>query len=644
MLFSDVLANLSRATYLIIGLLTMIDFLRHRDRARLDIALVFLFPAINVLTQLYALFIGPEPALLVYLGALSLMAQPYMLLRLVAHFRPVARPILLASDVAFALSVVLLTIPGLISSPPVILFLVGYYAWAEGYSALAFVRGAVVTAGVSRWRYWLAAAGAVLFGTVIVAAGLLSFAPAAAPYVQPVTQLLGTLSGLAFYLAFAPPRWLRQGWQSAELHRYLQLASGPSPRQRADRVLPLLCDTTTRAVGARGALVALATGEPATFQIQESTLPGLRAQTLLLTPGPLFTAWQDQRPVVANQRAEVGAPGRHLLDAVGAQALCAVPLSASERHWGLLVALLQRRPLFPDDDLELMRLFSEQAAGTLDQKALLDEQDALIQNLRDQTVRLEAANQELEAFSYSVSHDLRAPLRHIEGFTDLLLRTDPGEAQRRQHLERISGAAVRMGALIDSLLTFSRMGRTELRCLPVALDRLVAEAQHELSADAPGREVVWHIDPLPEVMGDPDLLRQVLVNLLSNALKYSRDRHPAQLAVGVEAQTDSEVVIFVRDNGVGFDMQYGDKLFGVFQRLHHAHEFEGIGIGLANVRRIVHRHGGRTWAVGAVGVGATFYFSLPLFGVRPAAPLPNPLPAVPAPYASLPAGALAPRD
>jgi light-regulated signal transduction histidine kinase (bacteriophytochrome) len=201
-------------------------------------------------------------------------------------------------------------------------------------------------------------------------------------------------------------------------------------------------------------------------------------------------------------------------------------------------------------------------------------------------------------------------LRHIEGFSDLLLRGTSSPEQQRRQLQRISEAALRMGRLIDDLLAFSRLGRGDLRTQPVPLDRLVDEARRELQADTDGREVEWHIGELPEVMGDPGLLRLVMVNLLSNAIKYTRDREVARIEVGV-ASDDDETVAFVRDNGVGFDMQYAGKLFGVFQRLHHTNEFEGVGIGLANVRRIIHRHAGRTWAEGAPGEGATFFFALP---------------------------------
>jgi len=237
----------------------------------------------------------------------------------------------------------------------------------------------------------------------------------------------------------------------------------------------------------------------------------------------------------------------------------------------------------------------------------------LERRVRERTVQLEAANQELEAFSYSVSHDLRAPLRHIDGFSDLLTKHLGGslDDKGKRFLKTISDSAKRMGRLIDDLLVFSRMGRSEMRHAVVDLERLAQEARTELQTQAEGREVVWKNGGLPSAQADAAMLRQVFINLLSNALKYSRDRNPAIIETGVAKGGPDEVVIFVRDNGAGFDMRYADKLFGVFQRLHRAEEFEGTGIGLANVRRIILRHGGRTWAEGKVGEGATFFFSLP---------------------------------
>jgi two-component system, sporulation sensor kinase E len=237
----------------------------------------------------------------------------------------------------------------------------------------------------------------------------------------------------------------------------------------------------------------------------------------------------------------------------------------------------------------------------------------LEQRVKDRTAQLEAANKELEAFAYSVSHDLRAPLRHIDGFLELLQsKAGTGlDEQSRHYMDAISQAAQKMGLLIDDLLSFTRMGRHAIALQQVDLASLVHEVIGELAPDAEGRDIAWRIGDLPAINGDASMLRMVLANLIGNALKFTQTRQEAQIEIGCLPGQNAEIVVFVRDNGVGFDMTYGDKLFGVFQRLHHADEFEGTGIGLANVRRLIARHGGRTWAEGTPDQGATFYFSLP---------------------------------
>jgi len=238
--------------------------------------------------------------------------------------------------------------------------------------------------------------------------------------------------------------------------------------------------------------------------------------------------------------------------------------------------------------------------------------DTLECRVAERTVQLEEANKELESFSYTVSHDLRAPLRHVQGFVGMLQRASDGqlsdEAQR--YLKTIAEASLEMGCLIDDLLAFSRMGRAQVRASRVDLHELVQDTLRGLEMETTGRKVVWQTAPMAPVVGDPSLLKQVLANLVGNAVKYSRMRDPAVIEIGCAGEEGGRVILFVRDNGAGFDMQYAHKLFGVFQRLHRAEEFEGTGIGLATVRRIVARHGGRVWAEGAVNEGATFYFTL----------------------------------
>jgi PAS domain S-box-containing protein len=242
------------------------------------------------------------------------------------------------------------------------------------------------------------------------------------------------------------------------------------------------------------------------------------------------------------------------------------------------------------------------------------EQRRSTSELRERVGDLKELNLELEAFSYSVSHDLRAPLRHITGFTSFVERSasDRLTEQERRWLTQSLHASQRMGRLIDDLLAFSRMGRTPIGRGRVRLNDVVREARDEVSGPTDLRAIEWTIDRLPDVRGDAGMLRQAFVNLMGNAVKYTQQRPDARIEVGALRGEPSETVVFVRDNGVGFDMQYAHKLFGVFQRLHNVEEFEGTGIGLANVRRIVSKHGGRAWAEGAVNGGATFYISLPV--------------------------------
>jgi PAS domain S-box-containing protein len=233
--------------------------------------------------------------------------------------------------------------------------------------------------------------------------------------------------------------------------------------------------------------------------------------------------------------------------------------------------------------------------------------------VEQRTVQLQATNRELESFSYSVSHDLRASVRHISGFARMLDTQLPPTtgADARHHLGRIAAAATRMGELIDDLLFFARATRAELRLSSLDMNSAVQRALDELAPDLAGRHVQMRISVLPAVAADRGLLHQVWVNLLSNAIKYSAPSSEALIEIGSQIGAAGEQVFFVRDNGVGFDPSSAHRLFGVFQRLHTREEFEGTGIGLATVQRIVHRHGGRVWAEGAVGTGATFYFTLP---------------------------------
>ncbi|MFL9913101.1 ATP-binding protein [Paraburkholderia sp. RL17-337-BIB-A] len=242
-----------------------------------------------------------------------------------------------------------------------------------------------------------------------------------------------------------------------------------------------------------------------------------------------------------------------------------------------------------------------------------DEILGLNQTLARRAAELEASNKELESFSYSVSHDLRAPIRHIVGFSELLQKHTFSslDDKSRRYIQTILESAKRMGDLIDDLLAFSRIGRIETKMTFVSLELLVKEVIADVGQDVRDRDIFWDIKPLPVCYGDRSMLRMVIVNLVSNAVKFTSKRAGAKIEIGCVDVNENELEMFVKDNGAGFDMEYVDKLFGVFQRLHLAEQFEGTGIGLAIVQRIIVRHGGKVRAEGMLDRGATFYFSLP---------------------------------
>jgi K+-sensing histidine kinase KdpD len=279
--------------------------------------------------------------------------------------------------------------------------------------------------------------------------------------------------------------------------------------------------------------------------------------------------------------------------------------------WALLIASFAGARRRIEDDLSHARDRLQVEVEQRKQREV--EIRKLNQKLANRAAELESSNKELESFAYSVSHDLRAPLRHVVGFSELLQKQAASllDDKSQRYIKTILDSAKKMGKLIDDLLSFSRIGRAETKKSLVNLEQLVKDVVSEIEQETRGREIAWKIDALPVCYGDRSMLMLVLANLVSNAVKFTRMRTRAEIEIGCADGDNDDLEVFVRDNGAGFDMQYANKLFGVFQRLHRADEFEGTGIGLATVQRIIHRHGGKVRAEGAVDQGATFYFSLP---------------------------------
>jgi signal transduction histidine kinase len=598
----------TQGAIVVLATLMVVQWSRWRDRVSLDIVLVFGSLAALLILERSFDFAQIQAPWLRPLGISVLLAHPYLLLRVVAHFRPVSRGFKRAAKIGLVISLLVTWVSEWpFRSPILILFSILYFVWLLFYVAFAFRGGAKAAGGVTHWRMKHASLGAMMLAGVFLLAVVRGLMPASAGTTAALIPLVALGAALNYYFAFAPPSRLRRLWQSSELYDFL---AGRAPSRGLPSPLELLnrlCTFVVPAVGATGASAAMWNDENQQLVVAVSRW-GYLEPGRPVPEGRLLDAWRTNSAQLVREYEWVlpgGEPG----------SVYVVPIPCEVGPRGLLFVVLPKAALFISDDLSLLRVCCNETAVQLDNATMRDRQQALITQLGDRSDQLAAVNKELEAFSYSVSHDLRAPLRHIAGFTQLLQKSAGSELDttEQRYLNIISDSAVKMGELIDSLLVFSRMGRTEMMQTRVDLNAVVRQAQRDVM-EGETRSVSWVIESLPTVPGDPKMLQLAFTNLLSNAVKYSRNREDARIEVGCRNGSGPESVVFVKDNGVGFDMAYANRLFGVFQRLHRTEEFEGTGIGLANVQRIVARHGGRVWAEAELGKGATFYVALPREG------------------------------
>ena len=601
----ELLRLLTNASFLLVFVAVVVRAIRRPSRESIDVALFFGAPAISITYGWVAQALGfRDPTLSLMSGAL-ILAMPVLTLRAIQGFTDLRRLVVPAAAGAWAVATIGLLAAPAPMPPPLLLLIVVYFVVFEGYAGFAVLRATRRAHGVTRRRLQLIAAGTLLLALAILVAGLAVALPVAASLTLPIA--LG--AALAYLVGFAPPGPLRRAWQAPEVFAFVRKTS----RLVGEAGTELVNATLAREVAAATGEVDAALG---IWQPEREVLRFWRTRGApierTLDESLAAQAFLEQRAVAATE--ELG--GKRQLPAEYRQSsprhVLAAPLTVGGRRLGVIAVLLARRTTFFDDDLALLQLLADQTGVVLEHRRLFEEVHALNQTLQHNVSELRALNDELGSFAYSVSHDLRAPLRSIDGFSQILLE-DLGPTlgeEGRQHLDRVRAAATRMGSLIDDMLLLSRLTRDEMSPRNVDLSALARAVVDDLRAREPQRKVEFESNGALPAKGDERLIRIALTNLLANAWKFTRDRRPAHISFGGDTR-DGEAVFYVKDDGVGFDMRYAQKLFGAFQRLHNMTEFEGSGIGLATVQRIVHRHGGRVWAESEVGKGTTFYFTLP---------------------------------
>ena len=591
----------SAAAFLLIAGLSMRDWLRFRDAGRGWLALAIgslgVVSGAGLLAKLLphalASIVGDFDLAVFMISGLALLLFRDTVIPLGRRLRLAA--IVVTALVTIAAMIVGLGTTGSASPGPlqygVTLVLVLVWSLSVGEPSVRFWLVARRLPAVQRARLRSLAAG---YGAIV--AILVIDVLAASRTTSPVLQILVSLAVLAIvpflYAGFAAPRWLRRLWREGEetlvwsaIHDILMYS--PDRRTLAGRALEWALRV---AGGAKGFIAYPADTLLAAQGLSNDEAADLQRRVGEANPARVITTHFKQEPAAIVSPVEAG-------DIKGMMVLLSGPFT----------------PVFGDDEVAWVAQYARLVATGLDRVALVEAVRAQTSQIEMANRQLEATNNELEAFTYTVSHDLRAPLRAINGFTAILMDEHASEfsPDAKNYLRRVADSGKHMGTLVDDLLAFSRLSRQQFKKSSVNTGDVVQTAWDRLAADLNGRSVDFRLAELPVTMADPLLLEQVFLNLLSNALKYSAKRERTTIEVGTFADKASgEAVFYVKDNGVGFDMRYVGKLFGVFQRLHRAEDYEGTGVGLAIVKRIVQRHGGRVWAEGQLDKGATFYFTL----------------------------------
>ncbi|MBI1282440.1 MAG: hypothetical protein GC179_30215 [Anaerolineaceae bacterium] len=600
MLATELLMQLTRIFFVTLAALTTYDFIRHRDRVRRDIALVFVSLSSTTIISVFLSFTGLQLPWLLKIGQIGIISQPYLLLRLVAYFRAVPLAVRRAAFIGWILSSLVIIFVGTPIPPPVTLPIILYFIVINGYSVFGFVRSAFSSEGVARHRLQFAAAGSALLVILFIIAGLRIALPTFWPDISAAVQILAMLTVLTYYLGFAPPRWLRQGWQFNELRNYLLQDISTLESQTALTVMASLRKAVMHAVGTDMVFVALWDQDSKKLVLED--IPQAAAlKGFNLNDGIIKEAWQKTRPTVIDNLAKLSENDAQIIQLLKAEMLFIVPIATDEGAVGVLLVFLEFGSLFVEDDLNLLAIFAQQTAILLENYRVLEQQRSYSQVLEHtvemRTEALKRSNDELRQFAYVASHDLQEPLRMVVSYLQLIEERYISQLDSGAHefFAFATDGAKRMKSLIEALLAYSRVDTQLQNFTPVDFQKVLNDVRSVLSVAISESGAAITSDPLPNINANEAMIVQLFQNLLSNAIKYQKGTKP-EIHISAEYQ-NNEWVFSVKDNGIGIEPHNLERIFVIFQRLHAQNEYPGTGIGLAISKKVVEHHGGRIESV-----------------------------------------------
>lgn len=615
MLVSELILHLLRGFYITLTILSVVDYLRHRDRIRRDIALVFVSLSSTTFILLVVSLTGINAPWLTKVGQIGIASLPILLLRMVGYFRVVPLDIKRVALAAWGASCIGIILFDASKVPGVMLLVIVYFVVVSGYAVLAFIRAAATSMGVAQRRLRFAAGASGLLVILIIIVGMRLVMRDNWPDITPFVQLFTIATVVMFYLGFAPPRWLRQGWQFEELRAYLLEDITKLDKLVMADVLTRLRLSVMRAMGAQKVYIALWDTNRDVLHLQEQT-DKLLLTNDMINIGIIRRVWQADKPTLVYKAADLSGSDKQMIKAMDSEMLFIVPIATQDTPLGVLLVFLEYGSLFADDDLNLLNVFAQQTAIFIENYNVMEQQRRYARDLEgvvaQRTQALQRSNDELRQFAYVASHDLQEPLRMVVSYLQLIddRYISKMDDEAREFIGFAVDGAKRMKSLIEALLAYSRVETKEQHFTRVDTQQTLDEVLKLIKISIEERNAVITIDEkMPQIQANEPMMIQLFQNLISNGIKYQKENQP-EVHISA-ARKGGEWEFSVRDNGIGIAPKDLERIFIIFQRLHTGQQYPGTGIGLAVCKKVVEHHNGRIWAESTVDVGTTFYFTIP---------------------------------